>query len=206
MALCCHVFLLVALVGNKVTTLRSDGGIPATNTGKIDIYEWALVGEEGKTLLFRNGSSFETNLFDLKYIGELKTRRKAPYLILSGRSCEDCDENISIYIWSPDDGKMRPAEQQARYSYPGKEEDYFTNESTYECRMFYGNCLEAESCIWIQRSIDSNKNWDSSVFIVQVQNDTLQEIMLRESAELEVVLREIVKCSELPGIVFTTEP
>ena len=182
------------------TASKIDSNIIALNN------EWEVTKIQDKTLQFSNGKSFKTSLFDLKYIGQLKTRKKAPYLILSGRNCKDCDENISIYIWSPDDGEMKLGDQQPRYSYPGKEEDYLTNELVYENRMFYGNCLGEESCIWVQRSLGKNKTWENSVFMVQVQNDTLREIKLSESDKLNELLSNVTKCSELPGTITTTEP
>jgi len=189
--------------------VASDSCATATkidSSSNLQNNEWEIAKVEDKTLLFSNGKSFKTSLFDLKYIGQLQTKKKAPYLILSGRSCKDCDENISIYIWSPDDGEMKSGGQQPRYSYPEKEEDYLTNELVYGNRMFYGSCLGTESCIWVQRSLNKNKTWKNSVFMVKVQNDTLREIKLNESAELNELLGKVIKCSELPGTVNTTEP
>ncbi|MBS1646423.1 MAG: hypothetical protein JST67_03680 [Bacteroidetes bacterium] len=194
----------VSTSDSNATASSIDSSISTTTEDSLN--EWEIAKIEGKTLVFNNGRSFETSLFDLKYVGYLKTKNKIPYFILSGRSCKNCDENISIYIWSPSDGAMKANGQQFRYSYPGKEEDYLTNELVYENRMFYGNCLGEESCIWVQRSLGKNKTWENSVFMVQVQNDTLREIKLSESDKLNELLSKVTKCSELPGTINTTEP
>jgi hypothetical protein len=67
----------------------------------------------------RNGDEFATRIYRAEYIGQLPARHKAPFLILSGFGCRDCDANRSIYIISPDDGPMGDEGEQRRFSYPG---------------------------------------------------------------------------------------
>jgi hypothetical protein len=55
----------------------------------------------------------------MKVIGQLRTTKKAPYFILSGTTCTECDENISIYIHSPSDGAMKNEGEQRRFAYSG---------------------------------------------------------------------------------------
>ena len=78
----------------------------------------------GTTLEWADGRQFVTTLFDAKIVGQLQTTKKQPYLILTGRGCEECDANISIYIHSPSDGPMKGESSQTRYSYPGRVRDY----------------------------------------------------------------------------------
>src|ERR1043166_3621001 len=75
-------------------------------------------------LVFSDGSRFETTLFDVRVLGALRTSYKAPYIVLAGRGCIQCDANISIYIHSPSDGAMRDQGTQPRFTYPGHELSY----------------------------------------------------------------------------------
>jgi len=66
--------------------------------------EWIFDKVRAHTLEFKNGKSYNTDLYDLKYIGQVANNNKAPFLIFSGRECLECDANISIYIHSPANG------------------------------------------------------------------------------------------------------
>jgi hypothetical protein len=70
-------------------------------------------------LTLPDGSKFKTALYGMKVIGQLRTTKKAPYFILSGTTCTECDENISIYIHSPSDGAMKNEGEQRRFAYSG---------------------------------------------------------------------------------------
>ena len=168
---------------------------------------WSVVKVEGKELILSSGKRLKTSLFDLKYIGVLQTIDKAPFYILSGRSCSNCDENISIYIWSPDNGPMLSNGKQPRYSYPGKEKDYATNELIFENRMFY-NCHSPyeNSIIWVQRSLNDKNVWENSVFIVSVVSNQLHETKISKSTKIDEFVSGKGNCKELPGIETTSEP
>ncbi|MDB5120300.1 MAG: hypothetical protein JWN56_1518 [Sphingobacteriales bacterium] len=35
------------------------------------------------------------------YIGQISQEEKSPFIIYSGQSCRDCEENIGIYVYPP---------------------------------------------------------------------------------------------------------
>lgn len=180
---------------------------PVTQADSIPQKEvWKFEKVVGQTIYFSNAKQFKTNLYDLKYIGQLKTENKAPYLILSGRSCTDCDENISIYIHSPSDGQMKSETEQSRYAYPGKEYDYMDKSLLFESRMFYGDCLKGKgSCvIWVQKQLNEKGVFENNTFILEIFNDNLKETTIKNDALLKDLLNN--KCTELSGIEITSEP
>ena len=77
-------------------------------------------GADYGVLKYGKGRTFHTGVFGPKYIGLLPAKGKAPYLVFSGRSCDECDANRTIYIHSPDDGPMLGGERDPRYTYPGQ--------------------------------------------------------------------------------------
>lgn len=168
---------------------------------------WDIILIKGQTIYFRNEESINTHLYDLSYIGQLPTKKKAPYLIMAGRSCENCDENISIYIHSPTDGEMKSYGKQPRYSYPGKTLDFATNELVFESRMYYGDCLRdyQNSVAWNQKFLNSQNEWEQSTFIVQVYNDTLREINIVDKTIFNEVQKGVT-CQEVEGIEMVSEP
>ncbi len=90
------------------------------------------------SLQYNFDKSFKTDLYDLKYLGYLKTNLKEPYFILSGRTCDSCDENISIYVWSPSSGNLEAIQNKHQYTYPGKEFHFLNGKLLFESKMYFG--------------------------------------------------------------------
>jgi hypothetical protein len=166
---------------------------------------------ETGVLTLPDGSKFKTTIYGMKVIGQLRTARKVPYFILSGTTCTECDENISIYIHSPSDGAMKNEAEQRRFAFPGRATDYLTGQPVYEAKMFFGNCLATHpnAVIWFERGIGDDKKWHSSVSVAEVKNDRLLVSELREQLPKLTDVQEVVRnrrCQELPGIDGPTEP
>lgn len=159
-----------------------------------------------------NGSKFQTTLYKLKIIGQLKTKRKFAYYVLSGRGCNECDAHTSIYIHSPSDGPMKNEGEQRRFPYPGKVTSYEDGSPLYEARMFFGDCLtrHPNAVVWFERSLEDDKKWHEGVLIAEVKGDRLviDEPLngkLPEMKEAESKVRR-GSCQELPGIDGPSEP
>jgi len=158
-----------------------------------------------------DGSRFTTSLYGLKVVGQLRTSKKLPYFILSGRSCYECDENISIYIHSPSDGPMKNEAEQRRFLYPGRETDYRDGKPLYEARMFFGDCIPSQpnAVVWFQRQLGDDKKWHEGVFLVTVKDDSLTTQELRHDLPTLGNARDAVQkgnCHELAGVDRPSEP
>ncbi|MFY7665509.1 hypothetical protein [Flavobacterium sp.] len=171
--------------------------------GNIDFKK---VTVKGSKLVLNSKTSFETKLYDLSCIGTLKTKNKLPYFIFSGRSCIECDENISIYVWSPSDAAFEPTSHPWKFSYPGKDTDYESNQLVFESAMYFGTCLGNESCIWVQKQRTKAQLWKKSIFILSVKNDYLTETSVTKASEIEHLESKLSECTELPGRDITSEP
>lgn len=167
--------------------------------------QWVFDQIKGQTIYFKNGKQFTTNLFNLHYIGQLNTENKDPYLIISGTNCNECDENLSVFIHFPSDGPMQSEAEQTRYNYPGNERDYMNGQLNFSARMFYGNCdPNNRSVVWLQKSLNDNAAFEYAIFKVEVVDDRLQESMKRIDLKTYKSFRPL--CHELPGIDVTSEP
>jgi hypothetical protein len=163
-------------------------------------------------LVLKDGTRFQTTLFDVRVLGILRTERKAPFLVLEGHGCTECDANTSIYIHSPSDGAMRGEATQPRYSYPGREVSYEDNKTVvYEARTFLGKCLPGneDAIIWYERGRTKAGGWESGVLVVSVRKDTLSERRLGKplpsvSQSVSRVLTH--ECQELAGVERSSEP
>jgi hypothetical protein len=158
-----------------------------------------------------DGSKFKTTLYSMKVIGQLRTTKKVPYFILSGTTCTECDENISIYIHSPSDGPMKNEAEQGRFAYPGRETDHESGQPVYEAKMFFGNCLAAHlnAVIWFERGLGEDKKWHSGISVAEVKGDTLLVGELHEQLPKLTEVQDAIRngnCRELPGIDRPSEP
>ena len=163
------------------------------------------------TITFQDKSSFSTTLYDLRYLGQLQTKNKKPYLVLAGRGCDDCDAGTAIYIHSPSDGPMQGEGGQERYSYPGRYKDSETGELVEKTRAFLGTCIPGrrEGVVWYMQWMDKKGKWQVGFLIAEVVNDEIKSKYLPKPKEklgetLQFVKRDI--CKELRGIDGYTEP
>ncbi len=185
-----------------------EGALP--DAGKT---EPAPEEEQTSFLELRDGSRFKTSIYELKPIGELHTSKKQPYYIFSGRSCRDCDANITIYIHSPSDGPMKSEAAQPRYFYPGKELDYEDHKPLRDSRLFFGNCAasHANAAIWFDHVLGEDQKWRSEVFVAEVKDDRLVTSWLQEN-RYQPKLREAERavhngqCHEVAGVDRSSEP
>jgi hypothetical protein len=176
---------------------------------EITSSNWTFDKIEGSLLVFKNKRKFETNLFELEFIGQVSTDNKAPYFIFSGRDCEECDANISIYIHSPSDGQLEVGHGQNRYQYPGTEKDYETDSILYISRAFYGQVLETtKGVIWYENRLLENGKMGRSVFLSRIDNGIFKDTTYEDNGKLGETINLLKKgqCSEIVGRQYTSEP
>ncbi|TAE35388.1 MAG: hypothetical protein EAY66_08990 [Sphingobacteriales bacterium] len=171
--------------------------------------EWLFDKVDGSKLIFKDGHTFETNLFELEYIGQVSADNKAPHLIFSGRDCKVCDANISIYIHSPADGKLIIDHGQNLYQYPGTEKDYDTDSVLYISRAFYGQVLKnINGVIWYENKLLENGKMGRFVFLTHIKNGTLKDTTYEDTGKLDqtIILKNQGLCKEIKGREYTCEP
>jgi hypothetical protein len=129
------------------------------------------------TLDYGGGKHFPTGLYDAALLGQLPAVGKEPYLVFSGRSCVECDENQSVYIHSPSDGSMKGRGLDARSTYPGNYYAYDTGKLVARVRMFIGRCIDSaqEAAVWFVHEKVDNGSWRDKVFVSSVTNGQLDD-------------------------------
>lgn len=205
------VSLLLIYFPNQSETASSQ---PLQN--KEDTSAWTPVKIENSQdrpslIRFQNGKTFVTTLFQVKYLGHLTNSGNAPFLILAGRGCQDCDANLAVYLHNPQSGPMQGEDSQERFVHPGVIRDAETKQAVLEARMFVGNCLPdvKDGVVWFIKEKDEQGRWKSSVLIAEVKN---QELVVRELTtllpDIKTVLANVKgnKCIEIKGINQITEP
>jgi hypothetical protein len=171
--------------------------------------DWTFDKVEKSNIVFKNGQSFETKLFELEYIGQVSSNNKKPYLIFSGCDCQDCDANISIYIHSPLDGAIIVEHGQNRYQYPGTETDYETDSTLCISRAFYGQVLEnINGVIWYENRLLENGKMGRIVFLSKIENEKLIDTLYIDNGNLDETLNLLNKrlCIEIQGRKYSSEP
>ncbi len=182
----------------------------AENTHKPVEKVWNFKRVDGTFLVFNDNSRINTRLFELTYLESLADSNGITYFVVSGRTCKECDENISIFIISPTNTIKSPTEL-SKYTYPGKEFDYENNELIFESRLFVGNCINKDRnsicLVWVQKEKNINNELDSSIFIVDIFNGKIRERkLLPKTQEYFSNLQCLKNCREIKGIEITSEP
>ena len=174
-----------------------------------DNNDWPFEKTFGSVLKFINEKEYNTNLFELKYIGQIQNGEKAPFLIFAGRECDECDANVSIYIHSPSNGLLNVENGENRYQYPGEERDFENDSLLYKSRAFYGQVLpNINGIIWYQNQLMENNSWQKSVFLIEVDQSGKRDSVLKDLGQLEQTLDLQKKglCTEIKGLKYTSEP
>lgn len=170
---------------------------------------WLFDKVEGSKLVFKNGQIFETNLFELQFIGQISSSDKAPFLIFSGRDCNECDANISIYIHSPSDGKLFIEHGENSYQFPGTETDYETDSITYVSKAFFGQVLDnTKGVIWYENRLLENGKMGFNVFLSRIENGLKKDTVFADKGKLNETTNLVKKglCIEIQGRKYTSEP
>ncbi len=177
---------------------------------KPDLSTWTFNKVVNKKLVFKEGFSFDTELYNLEYLGQINTAGNAPFLIYAGRECDDCDVNTSLYFHSPRTGKLNVSAGANRYAYPGRERDLETDSLIYEARAFYGEVLKGtKGIIWFQQTLIEDNTFQKSVYLARITDDKITgeelkdyDILFKETA----ALHKKKKNKEINGKEFTSEP
>ncbi|HVW15103.1 MAG TPA: hypothetical protein VHB54_14830 [Mucilaginibacter sp.] len=171
--------------------------------------QWIFDKVDGKYLKFKYGKSYNSGLYDLKYIGQVSNNDKAPFLIYSGRDCKECDANVSVYIHSPANGHMNVQNGENRYQLPGTEKDYESGMPIFYSRCFFGQVLPGvKGIIWYQKELTAKNTWQNSTFVVNLNSGTKRESTLKGIEKLKLTLQLLAKgsCKEVKGVIYTSEP
>jgi hypothetical protein len=171
---------------------------------------WTFDRVDGTKLVFKEGPSFDTELVNLEYIGQIETDQKAPFFIYSGRDCDECDANTAIYFHSPRHGQLNVGNGENRYGYPGRERDYETDSLIYQARAFYGEVLKGvKGIVWYQKTLMEDNSFQNSVFIARIDRETIkgEEIKGYDRKLQETLsLNKSGKNKEIKGRDYTSEP
>lgn len=204
----CLIISLFACTSNNQTKV-STKNIVQKSSKIIDSNEWIFQGTAGSILKFKNGKEYNTNLYELNYIGQIVNGHEAPFLVFSGRDCNECDANISIYVYSPSNRPLKVENGENRYQYPGTERDYESDSLLYKARAFYGQVLPGiNGVIWYNEQLIENNTWQKSLFLVNLSNGIKKDTALKISGQLKNTLRLLDQgaCKEIKGLDYKSEP
>jgi hypothetical protein len=170
---------------------------------------WDIERINDSVIFFRNGVKLETSLYDVHFIGKLKSRGSSQLLIFSGKDCHDCCAQNAVFLYSPSEKKVIEPEY-APYDYPGTEYSAIDSTVVYKSRMFYGKVLDnvSEGIIWYQQMLGDDGQYMNSAYIVKLDKDKVSEELVFEnppSIEETLSLESAGLCSELQGVDFLAE-
>jgi hypothetical protein len=161
----------------------------------------------GDTLLrFPDGSEFVSGFSSIEYIGAIAARRKAPFIIIAGHECRDCDAPPSVLMRSPSDGPVRSfSGLPGWHPYPGRV-IAFNNDSAVisHSRLFWGQCLPERPPGLIEYRTDFAADGGEpqrDVLLTEIEGDSLLEWRRVATSRLlatTLVQVQSKQCAEVP--------
>lgn len=205
------LFALAGLASGCADPLIVDKNwVPKRMVGYITQLEPGYYGSKLTRVIYKNGREMKADLVELQFIGQLEARNKPPYNIFAGRRCHDCESNLSIYIHSPGDGRLK--KRSRRYRYPGRVYSHVNGAMVEDARAFFGDCLAGRglgTLVWFVRTRLDRPNWVQKVEIVEVSGGSLDVTEMDAPAppvEATLKLVEAGRCREIPKRLMSTEP
>jgi len=157
-------------------------------------------------LRFPDGSVYVSGFHGVAYIGSIAGERKAPFIIIAGHECANCDAPPSVLVRSPSDGPVRDfTGLPGWHPYPGRVIAY--NEDSVvvsHSRLFWGHCLPERPKGLIEYRTDFARNGgepERAVNITEIDGDSLVE--WRRVATTRLLATTLVQvqakeCAEIP--------
>ena len=157
-------------------------------------------------LRWPNGAEYVSGFRGVEYIGAIPAERKAPFVIVAGHECADCDAPPSVLVRSPSDGPVRTfTGLRGWHPYPGRVIAY--NEDSVvvsHSRLFWGRCLPERPQGLVEFRTDFARNGgepERSVLITEIDSDSLVE--WRRVATTRLLATTLVQvqskeCAEIP--------
>jgi hypothetical protein len=146
-------------------------------------------------------------LLEVQALAVLKSPSGVPSVLLSGRSCTECDENRSLYLvpLAYRDGKL------LRYDYPGKLIDRDNGKTVQRVRGFYGDCAGTakDSVVLMLSFKGADGHWHRTNSVLYPSDIPGQLENPLELKATRAAIEQRVKagaCHELPGLTQRSEP
>lgn len=154
------------------------------------------------SIVFTNGRRLELPLRDVSVHAHLVGQAPAPWVLISGWSCRDCDVEEQVFAVRADTSLGE--EWPPHYSFPGELTLGITDSAVFRSRLYVGACLDSlpSAAVWAQEARDSlTGTWTRSAHLLVPRRQLVDTVVPLTSA-LEENLRRSVEsggCREVPG-------
>ncbi len=148
-------------------------------------------------------------IYEQKLIKRVDSGRKS-WLIASGKPCDNCDANLSIYL-IPIVNQNHTDTLFTSYVYPGKIYDYETDSLIFESRLYIGDCFKVgqQKMVWLQKEKTNDGSWIESIYEIQFFENNFKESHIYDFEKTRFNYATNLQtefCLEVPGIEQTSAP
>ena len=160
----------------------------------------------GDTLRFPDGSEYVPGFANVEYIGSIPAATRAPFIIIAGHECDDCDAPPSVLMRSPTDGPVKSLTGLAGWHpYPGRVIAYNEDSTVIShSRLFWGLCLPERPPGLVEFRTEFSRGGAEpyrQVQVTEIDGDSLVGSLRVATARLlatTLVQVQAKECAEIP--------
>jgi hypothetical protein len=178
--------------------------VACTGEGRTPRYQDPLVAEDS-FLIFRSGDTLVPGLRRMLYLGRMDIPGEAPFFLVAGAECSECDAPPTVLLRSAAAGKAEiRRDLPGWYSYPGRIHGYpDTTVTLSDSRLFWGQCVQGTGYGLVQYLTEYTNGTParSTVQETRVVGDSLVNTGPLENPTLIEMTLERVRsgrCKEVP--------
>ncbi len=149
-----------------------------------------------------------SDLVDRKDLGNVTGMDGHSYVVRSGRYCDACDAEISLYLFDAAQGEPKVNDGANARMHPGTARDGETGEPYYEARTFFGEVLQGvPGVIWYERAMGTDGTTGVHTVLLDLTTGVQEQQQPgHELLERTLALAAAGKCTEIAGVDRTSAP
>lgn len=149
-----------------------------------------------------------SGLVDSKDLGTVTGTDGHSYTVRSGRYCDECDAELSLYIFDAAQGEPNVNDGANARMHPGTARDGETGEPYYEARAFFGEVLQGvPGVVWYERAMGTDGTMEEHTVLVDLTEGVQEQQQPGHGLmERTLALAAAGKCTEIAGVDRTSAP
>ncbi|SRR6266516_901893 len=156
---------------------------------------------EDSVVVLTDGRRWEPGLYGITHVYTLQVAGGAPFFVLRGVGCQECDGEYGLYVLRPGE-RIKWLHPPLGFAYPGRHLEMLEDSADAYRRQFFGHCLPSDSSTAVQFAHEQTQDnsWVDSIRTLVPARDSLiarNYVRTDSLARLVLQLARLKQCHEL---------